>query len=112
MPVCAQIGSKLSNQIPCIVTCNGTLVPTKAVLKIASVISLLTQFALAVKRCTAETYCMQAGTEFTLYSLLVLRQIILNIFMLHADEEKNKNVQWNLLNLFNWTCWWPSDHAN
>jgi len=79
VPACAQTGPELSNQIPHVVTCNGTLVPTKSILKIASVISLLTQFALAVKCCTAETYCMQAGTELTLYSLLVLRQIILDI---------------------------------
>lgn len=85
MPACAQRG----NQIPHVVTYNGTLVPTKAALKTASVISLLTQFALAVKCCMAETHRMQAGTESILYSLPVLRKIILDI-LCYAFVKKKK----------------------
>lgn len=85
----------MSNQTPCVVTLNGTLVPTKAALKIASVILLLTQFALAVKCSTAETYHGQAGTEHILYSLPVIRQIVFDIlcYTLMKKTSKKKTKQ-------------------
>lgn len=98
MPACAQRG----NQIPRVVTCNGTLVPTKAALKTASVISLLTQFSLAVKCCMAETHRMQAGTEHILYSLPALRQIILDILCYTLVNKKKSTTK--IYSRIYWIC--------
>lgn len=95
MSASAQRDPTVSNQTPCVVTLNGTLVPTKAALKIASVILLLTQFALAVKCSMAETYHGQAGTEPILYSLPVIRQIVFDIlcYTLMKKTSKKKTKQ-------------------